>query len=142
MWRRYKNFIFSGLLIVTVFFSFFLFSPASQAGTYTELYNQMDAAGKKAWGSKPMAGSSSLPDIIRYAVQGFLGLLGIIFIILIIFAGYNWLTAGGDEEKVTKAKQTLTRAVIGLIIIVGAYAITYFVFMSLPGAGGNSAGGG
>jgi hypothetical protein len=41
------------------------------------------------------------------------------------------MTAGGDEQKVTKAKDSIRRAIIGLIIIVAAYGITYFVFMAL-----------
>ena len=45
------------------------------------------------------------------------------------------MTAGGSEDKVALAKNTLTRALIGLIIIIAAYAITYFVFGSLPGGG-------
>lgn len=74
--------------------------------------------------------------IINTVIQAFLGLLGIIFLVLIIYAGYNWMTAQGDEEKVTKAKDTLQRAVIGLIIITVAYSITFFVFSSLPGGSG------
>jgi hypothetical protein len=44
------------------------------------------------------------------------------------------MTAGGNEEKVSKAKTTLYRAIIGLIITISAYAITYFVFGALDGA--------
>lgn len=131
--------IFGGLLVVIVFFNFLLFSlPCQAGGTQTELYNQMNKAGAKAWGPVP-TGQNSLAGIIQIAISAFLGLLGIIFIVLIIYAGYNWMTAGGDEEKVTLAKQTLARAVIGLIIIIAAYSITYFVFNALPGGGGNSA---
>ena len=79
---------------------------------------------------------NSMAEIIAMVIKAFLGLLGIIFLILIIYAGYNWMTAQGDEEKVTKAKETLQRAVIGLIIIIAAYSITAFVFSSLPGGGG------
>ncbi len=64
-------------------------------------------------------------------IQAFLSLLGIIFIILILYAGYNWMTAGGDEEKIRKAKDTLWRAIIGLIITVGAYAIWNFISVYL-----------
>jgi amino acid transporter len=77
-------------------------------------------------------------DIVGLIIQAFLGLLGIIFLVLIISAGFNWMTAGGEEEKVRKAKSTISRAIIGLIIIVAAYAITYFVFKYLPGATGSS----
>ncbi|MEK7558059.1 MAG: hypothetical protein AAB530_02525 [Patescibacteria group bacterium] len=71
-------------------------------------------------------------NVISYGIQAILGLLGIIFLILILYAGFNWMTAAGDEEKVTKAKETLSRAIIGLIIIVSAYLITIFVFSKLP----------
>ena len=57
---------------------------------------------------------------------------------MIIYAGFEWMTAQGDEKKVDKAKDTLTRAVIGLIIIIAAYSITYFVFTSLPGGEENN----
>ena len=71
--------------------------------------------------------SMDVTNIVGNFIIGFLALLGIIFIVLIILAGYNWMTAAGDEEKVNKAKDTLTRAIIGLVITVGAYAISQFV---------------
>jgi hypothetical protein len=46
------------------------------------------------------------------------------------------MTAGGNEEKVEKARKLLTRGVIGLIIIIGSYAIWYFVFDALVSGGG------
>ncbi|MDA3840537.1 MAG: hypothetical protein PF572_05575 [Patescibacteria group bacterium] len=58
----------------------------------------------------------------------FLGFLGIIFIVLMIWSGYNWMTAGGNEEKLTKAKSTIYRSIIGLIIIISSYAIWFFIF--------------
>lgn len=70
-------------------------------------------------------------DIVSTTIQAFLGLLGVIFVILIISAGYNWMTSAGEEEKVNKAKDTIKRAIIGIIIIIGAYAITYFVFRNI-----------
>jgi len=76
-------------------------------------------------------------SVVASVVRGFLALLGVIFVILVLLAGYNWMSANGDEEKITKAKDTLRAAVIGLIIIAAAYSITYFVFESLPsGTGG------
>ncbi|MEA3449801.1 MAG: hypothetical protein U9Q85_02385 [Patescibacteria group bacterium] len=73
-------------------------------------------------------------DAVNLIIKSFLSLLGIIFIILVITAGYNWMTAVGDETKVEKAKKMITRAVIGLIVIISAYAITAFVFKALDGA--------
>jgi len=64
-------------------------------------------------------------------IKAFLSLLGIIFIILIIWAGYNWMTAGGNEEKISKATNTITRAIIGLIITISSYAIWRFIYFKL-----------
>ncbi|MDD4332596.1 MAG: hypothetical protein PHT51_00605 [Patescibacteria group bacterium] len=61
-------------------------------------------------------------------INVFLGLLGIIFIALIIYAGFNWMTAGGEEEKVKNAQETIKKAVIGLVIVVSSYAIYRFIF--------------
>lgn len=56
-----------------------------------------------------------------------LSFVGVIFLILMIFAGLTWMTAQGSQEKVGKAKDLMINAVIGLIIVMAAYAITAFV---------------
>lgn len=60
-----------------------------------------------------------------------LGLLGILTTCIILYAGFKWMTAGGSEENVTEAKKMLSSAVIGLLIIMSAYAISTFVITSL-----------
>jgi len=79
---------------------------------------------------------ATLPVIIGNLVKIFIGLLGIIFLLLTIYAGFLYLTAQGDEEKVKHAKETLQRGVIGLIIISAAYAISAFVINALTKVGG------
>ena len=74
----------------------------------------------------------SIGDIMAAVIKGFIALLGVIFVVLIILAGYKWMNAGGEEERVREAKDTIQRAIIGLIIIIAAYAITEFVFTHLP----------
>ena len=83
---------------------------------------------------------AQIGQIIAKAIQTFLSLLGIVFVILLIYGGYSWMTAGGNEDKVTKAKETITRAIIGLVIVASAYSITYFVLtnMSAIGEGGGA----
>ena len=76
---------------------------------------------------------NSVGSVMDSVIKGFLSLLGLIFIILVITAGFNWMTAGGDETKVDKAKKMISRAIIGLIVIIAAYAITAFVFKALDG---------
>lgn len=75
--------------------------------------------------------NASATQIVAVVIQAFIGLLGVIFVVLIVLAGYNWMTAGGDSGKVEKAKDTIMKAIIGLVIIVAAYSISYFVFSSL-----------
>ncbi len=71
--------------------------------------------------------STTLPVLIGNLVRTFIGLLGIIFLVLLIYAGYLWLTAQGDDKKVTHSKDMLKNAVIGLVIITAAYGIASFI---------------
>lgn len=74
-----------------------------------------------------VATDTTLSAIIGKIVQAFLSLLGVIFIILMVYGGYNWMMSAGDEQKLTKAQDTIRRAVIGVIITAGAYAIWEFI---------------
>lgn len=69
-------------------------------------------------------------EIIGIIISAVLALLGVIFLILIIYSGYIWMTARGNEQSVEKAKNMLRDSVIGLIIVLGAFAITKFIFMN------------
>lgn len=60
-----------------------------------------------------------------------LSLVGVIFLVLMVYAGFLWMTAGGKPDNVQKAKDLMIRAVIGIIIISAAYAITDFIFDAL-----------
>ena len=57
----------------------------------------------------------------------FLGFLGIIFLTLIIYGGFLWMNAGGNDAQVAKAKSILITGVIGLIVILASYSISAFV---------------
>jgi len=141
MLKKYLKKIVLVIFLFSAVANFCLFSTCQAAtGASEDLKTQMNNAATPSWGGIPTAGSS-LSGIVAAVVKALLGLLGVIFLVLIIYAGFNWMTAQGDEEKVTLAKDTLTRAVIGLIIIIAAYSITYFVFSSLPGGGEGGTGG-
>lgn len=60
-------------------------------------------------------------------VRIFLGFMGTIFIVLLVTAGFKWMTAQGEEDKVNEAKDHIRRAIIGLIIILMAWSITEFI---------------
>jgi hypothetical protein len=81
-------------------------------------------------------GENQLTQTVGNIISVFLGLLGIIFLVITLYAGILWMTAGGEEDKVTKARKWLTNGVIGLIIILAAYAISSFVISQLVSATG------
>lgn len=64
-------------------------------------------------------------------LKAFLGLLGVIFAGYMVYGGYVWMTAGGNEDRVTKAKDTIRHAIIGLAVLLAAWGITHFVFNAL-----------
>jgi len=72
--------------------------------------------------------------IIAGVVQVILGFLGVLSIVLIMYGGFVWMTAGGDTDKVQRAKDILKNAVIGLLIILSAFAIATFVLRALIGS--------
>ncbi len=77
---------------------------------------------------------TDLPTLVGSLVGIVLSLLGIVFLILIIWAGFMWMTAGGKPDQLEKAKKMLINAVIGLVLILAAYAISNFVVSSIVGS--------
>jgi len=69
----------------------------------------------------------SIARVIRFI----LGFLGLIFLVLTLYAGFMWMTSAGNEDRVDKAKKILWGAIIGLAVILFAYAITQFVIVNL-----------
>lgn len=66
-------------------------------------------------------------SIVGTVITTVLSLMGALFLILTIYAGFIWMTARGNEEMVEKAKNTLINSLIGLVIVLSAYAISYFI---------------
>lgn len=85
-----------------------------------------------AQGTNLIQTSQTIPEIIGSIVGIALSFVGIIFFLLILYAGFTWMTAFGNEEKVTTSKSIMEQAAIGLVIVLAAYAISRFVFSSLP----------
>lgn len=86
-----------------------------------------NTAGEKGTGHTKLMGDKEIPEIIGLAIKIILIFLGVIFFLFMIHGGYIWMTAAGNEEQVGKAKKLITNALIGLIIVLAAYAITYYV---------------
>lgn len=71
--------------------------------------------------------SKTLEEMIGSVIKFILSFVGIIFLILIIISGIQWMTAGGNDEMISKSKNRIKNATYGLAIVLLAYAITIFV---------------
>lgn len=101
---------------------------AEASGAVLEVKTGVDEAADTA-GIELLGGSAE--SLAGKIINTLLAFLGVFFLILTIYAGFLWMTAGGDEKKTTKARQILTNAVIGLLIIVIAYLLVNFVIFTL-----------
>lgn len=98
-------------------------------GTRAALAFSVEDTGLKQTASK--AGiptrNTDLPTLIGTILNSVLSLVGVIFLVIIVWGGFLWMTARGNDKQVETAKQLITSAIIGLLIIAGGYAITNFV---------------
>jgi len=73
----------------------------------------------------------SMAKLIGNVISSLLSLLGIIFVVLMIYGGFKWMKASGREDEVKKAQDVIKQAIIGLIITASSYAIYQFVMSGL-----------
>ncbi len=63
-------------------------------------------------------------SVIGNIINVILGFVGIIFFVQMFYAGFRWMSSGGNEEVVTESKQTIKSAVIGMVVVFGAFVVT------------------
>lgn len=112
---------------------------ALAASVKTDDLNKQDTA---LMAQSGLSGNSNLATIISILIQTILGFLGIVFLVLTIMSGFKWMTSEGNDAEIKKAKDSLKSSIIGLLIVIAAYTITYSVFTYLPFASNGSGGGG
>lgn len=111
---------------IIIFLSFVLLLSAT--AVWAQKWG-LDTAGETS-GLKDtaIAKTGSIPSAVGIVLGQAVLYLGIIFFLLIVYAGFLWMTAGGNDKKVEEGKQILIAAVTGLVIVISAYAITRFIF--------------
>lgn len=122
--------------IVTISFSFVVLS-----GLYSPVVSHaQNAPVRDPYGLETTASRSGLlkantprdvPTIAGNIIGTALSMISVIFFILMVYGGFLWMTAHGDESQVTKAQETIIGAVIGIIVILASYAITNYVTTSV-----------
>ncbi|HNZ86735.1 MAG TPA: hypothetical protein PLD95_03920 [bacterium] len=102
------------------------YSPNGDAGYNMDLF--AETAGIKSTSTSLLTEAL----VIKY-IKMFLGFLGFIFLILIIIAGFKWMTSGGNDEIIKKSKAMIKSAIIGILIVLLSYIITAIVMKLILG---------
>ena len=98
----------------------------------TKALNGLKKSASIAYDSKfseegPLTVAKDLPAAIGQIVGAVLAFVGVIFLGLMIYGGFIWMMARGNESEVEKAKELIKSAIVGLVVILAAYAITKYV---------------
>lgn len=119
---------------ISAFAYVFLVMPAAQAASTAT--TNLDGAAKSlenvgsAYGANT-GGEADLTTLIGKLISVLLGIMGILLVVYIVWAGFIYATAQDDSKKTQKAKDMLKNAIIGLVFIVAAYAIASYVISAI-----------
>ncbi|MFH1565461.1 MAG: hypothetical protein ABIC82_06540 [bacterium] len=127
--KKYKKQIFSLILLFIMFiFSFnFVIADEITLGTLKDASTELSTFGlKTGFGT-----THNIDTIIGLVIKYILSFMGVVFLVLLIYGGFIWMLARGASEEVTKSKEIMINAIIGLGIVLGAYLITDWIVSSL-----------
>ena len=128
---KYATFLIGGALCAMLVLPL---GAGAQTTVPRDVGEQFDAAARGA-GVEQREGDPRV--IIVRMINVALSVVGILLIGFLVYAGYLWMTAAGNEDQVEKAKTTIRNAVIGIAIVFAAYAISRFVIVNLLRVGTN-----
>lgn len=141
MSKKYKKFINVCLLVMIIFGGLFFVTSA----TATKIGDYAGPLGTVVK-SSGITGSAipqdNLASMVGFWIKIALGLIGTIFFVLVVYAAFNWMVSQGEEEKIKKSQKTIVASIIGLVIVVSAYAVSNLVvktFVDKEGPGGGQA---
>lgn len=118
--------------VLTVFMLSILVLPASVFALDTGLTNV---------GTDIGLAQGDLKDTINNLIKMALSFLGLLAVIIILWGGFLWMTAAGDDTKLEKAKKLILSGIVGVVIILAAYIIASFVINTIGGQLGASSSG-
>jgi len=122
--RHLLAFIFLALIFTPIL----VFAQSSSTTSSTNpILNTLQQVGNKGGYITDPAIASPV-RIVGLVVRLFINFLGVTFIILMVFAGYGWMTAGGNEEKVKKSRTMIVQALVGLLVAVVSWTLWNFIF--------------
>lgn len=110
---------------------FFLFSVSTvaNAGLLDQIKDTAGETLQNAGVAPASEQAAKTPtQVVGLIIKTMLALVSVIFVVLTIYAGFTWMTARGNDEKMQAAVGTLEHAIIGLVITMSAYVLAYFIF--------------
>ena len=82
----------------------------------------------------PLVTVKSFPDLVNNVISGILGVIGAIALVMIVIGGVQWMTSGGNADRIRRGKDTLIWSIFGLLAIFVSYALIKFIFDALSGS--------
>jgi len=120
----FKKGIIGAALATTMFVPMFAFAQAQNDIKRNEIL-------PPSIGTELGQGDQDLRVTIAKMIRTAMSLLGIIAVLIILYGGFKWMTSQGSEDAVGEAKKIIIAGIIGLVIILTAYAIATFVINGL-----------
>ena len=131
MKKHLKQFLILILLVVVLILPYFVF--AEETSQTNGLLGNLKEVGSGAF--NPDTNEYTAAEIAGSVVNVVLSLMGIIFISLMVYAGYLWMTDRGNDQSVEKAKKIITAAIIGIVLTVSSFGIWLLISSYFFGQG-------
>lgn len=130
-----KKFVLLSVVAIMLTISSFIMVPntlATGSITSTDLWggNTLEGDIQTTTG----LGNKDPREIAASVIKVVLGFLGIIAVLIVLYAGFLWMTAAGNDDKIATAKSMMSAGIIGLIIVLAAFGIATFVMTALVDA--------
>jgi hypothetical protein len=115
------------ILLFLLFTSLFL-TPVTQAKSLWESQEGLEKIGSQAYGiDDPENDDRQIQIVIARVIKATLGLLGTVFLVLLVWAGYKYMTSQGSEDKITESIGQIRTAIIGIVIILMSWSIVSYI---------------
>ncbi|MFH1456906.1 MAG: pilin [Patescibacteria group bacterium] len=113
----------------TIFLIFIFFFICIPAIVLAETCDSLTGVCNPTGGSENV---TSIEYLIGKVGKPIMGLLGIISLLIFLYAGFIWMTARGNIEKIKTSRQIMLWAILGLVVIFSSYTILSYIFVNLP----------
>ncbi|HPL92869.1 MAG TPA: pilin [bacterium] len=131
MMSKFTKIFLAIVLLFSFGFSLLIAENVYATDAKTNITGRLDNVGKASGYSTSTSGEQGLVTIVGNILKIIFSVLGVVLLGFVLYGGFLWMTSGGNTDGVKKGKQMITNAVIGIVIVVSAYAISSFVMKQL-----------